>query len=149
MSDNNADYSISFTVDRTPAEAFAAIIDPRAWWSSTIEGRTDRVGEIFNHTYGDMHRCRMEVTELVPAETVTWHVLENYFSFTADATEWTGTDLTFRIAETAAGTLVTFTHVGLVPKYECYELCSDAWSDAVGGGLRRLIATGASNATAA
>lgn len=24
--------TINFTVDRTPAEVFAAITDPRAWW---------------------------------------------------------------------------------------------------------------------
>lgn len=149
MADNNADYSISFTVDRTPAEAFAAIVDPRAWWSSTIEGRADKVGEMFNHTHRDMHRCRLGVTELVPGERVTWHVLENYFSFTADSAEWTDTDLMFRIAETAGGTLVTFTHVGLVPQYECYEVCSGAWTNAIGGSLQRLIATGTGNANAA
>lgn len=149
MSGTSTDYTISFTVDQTPSEAFAAIVDPRAWWSSTITGQADKLGEIFNHTYDDMHRCRMEVTELVPGRAVTWHVRENYFSFTADSTEWTGTDLMFKVAETADGTLVTFTHRGLVPEYECYEVCSDAWTDAIGGGLKRLISTGTSKADAA
>jgi hypothetical protein len=35
-----------------------------------------------------------------------------------------------------------FTHVGLVPEHECYDVCDDAWSSYVLGNLRRLIETG-------
>ena len=35
---------------------------------------------------------------------------------------------------------VKFTHVGLIPEYECYDVCSDAWSGLLNGTLRGLIA---------
>lgn len=111
----NQDYAVSFVVEQTPAQAFSAIIDARSWWSSTIEGQLDRAGETINYSYGDMHRCRMEVTDVVPNEAVIWHVVENYFSFADSAAEWVGTDLVFNIVPTSKGTEVTFTHVGLVP----------------------------------
>jgi len=37
---------------------------------------------------------------------------------------------------------LTFTHVGLVPEYECFEVCSDGWGTYVGQSLRALITTG-------
>ena len=39
-------------------------------------------------------------------------------------------------------TEVRFTHVGLVPSYECYSVCSDAWGLYINGSLRNLITKG-------
>jgi hypothetical protein len=38
-------FATSFTVTRTPREAFDAIRNVRAWWSEEIQGSTERVGE--------------------------------------------------------------------------------------------------------
>lgn len=37
---------------------------------------------------------------------------------------------------------VRFTHAGLVPAYECYDVCSNAWGEYITGSLRKLITTG-------
>jgi hypothetical protein len=37
---------------------------------------------------------------------------------------------------------VRFTHVGLVPEYECFDSCSSAWSFYMSDSLRNLIARG-------
>jgi len=39
-------------------------------------------------------------------------------------------------------TELRFTHVGLVPTFECYGGCSDAWGFYINDSLRSLIATG-------
>ena len=59
-----------------------------------------------------------------------------------DKSEWKGTDVVFEIAKKGDKTEVHFTHVGLVPAYECYGVCSDAWGSYITGSLRDLIATG-------
>jgi len=79
----------------------------------------------------------MSITEFVPGKKVVWHVLQNYFNFVKDKTEWTGTDVVFEIAKKGDKTEVRFTHVGLVPAYECYGVCSDAWGSYITGSLRR------------
>lgn len=135
-------FATSFTVDQTPEAAFAAINNVRGWWSEDIKGPTDRLGEAFDYRYHDMHRCRIRVTELVPGRKIAWHVLENYFSFTDDTTEWTDTTIVFDIARKGDKTEVRFAHHGLVPEYECYDACSDGWSTYIGGSLRSLITTG-------
>lgn len=138
----NQNYATSFTVDQTPAEVFAAINNVRGWWSEEIEGSTDQLDEAFKYHFKDIHLCTMKITELVPNEKVVWNVLDNYFSFIEDQTEWKGTDIIFEIAKTGDKTEVRFTHVGLVPDYECYTVCSDAWGTYINRSLRDLITTG-------
>ena len=136
------DFSTTFAVERTPQQAFEAITDVRGWWSRDVEGVTDRVGGEFEYHYRDVHRCTIRVTELVPARKVAWLVLDNYFDFVDDQAEWKGTEVVFDISETESGAQVRFTHVGLVPQYECYDVCSNAWAGYLGGSLRKLINTG-------
>lgn len=140
MNDHN--FTTSFTVDRTPDAVFAAINNVRGWWSQNVSGPTDKAGEAFDYRYRDLHRCRIRVVELVPGRKVAWHVEHNHFSFTSDDTEWTGTDIVFDIAERDGKTEVRFTHVGLVPDYECYDVCSDGWGTYIEGSLRSLIVSG-------
>jgi len=140
MSDKN--YKVSFTVDQTPEEVFAAVTNPRAWWSQSIDGPTDKEGAIFYYHFQDIHRATIKVSELVPGKRVVWHVLQNYFNFVQDNTEWTGTDIVFDIAKKGDQTEFTFTHIGLVPEYECYKVCTDGWGNYIKGSLRDLITTG-------
>jgi len=139
---SSQDFTAIITVDQTPEEAFAAINNVRGWWSEEIEGGTDKIGEEFKYRFKDVHRCKMKITELIPSKKVAWRVLENYFSFTEDKTEWTGTKLNFEIRKNGDKTEIQFTHLGLVPKYECYDVCSDAWGAYINGSLRNLIAKG-------
>lgn len=136
------DFTTTFAVDRTPQEAFEAITNVRGWWSEEIEGVTDRVGGEFTYRYKDVHRCTIRVTELVPGRKVTWRVLDNYFNFVENQAEWKGTEVVFEISGNSGGAEVHVTHLGLVPQYDCYDVCSNAWSGYLGGSLRNLINTG-------
>lgn len=133
----------SFTVDRTPAEAFAAINNVRGWWSGEIEGRTDAPGAEFTYTVPEMHFSKFRITEFVPGQRVAWLVLDSHLSFIADKEEWTGTTVVFDIAERDGRTHVQFTHEGLRPQDECFEVCERAWGEYIDGSLRTLIETGA------
>ena len=135
------DFTITLLVDNTPKEAFDAINNVRGWWSEEIEGKTDELGEIKHH-YRDIHRCTIKIIELVPGKKVRWHVVDNYFNFVKDKSEWKDTDIVFEIAQKGDKTEVRFTHVGLVPVYECYGVCSGAWGTYINGSLRDLITKG-------
>jgi hypothetical protein len=139
---NTQHYTASFTVDQSAQVAFDAINNVRGWWSKAEEGDTDKLGAVFYHHYQDVHRCTLKITELVPGNKVAWHVLHNDFNFIKDKTEWNGTDLIFDIAKKGDKTEVRFTHAGLVPAYECYDVWSNAWGQCITGSLRKLIITG-------
>jgi hypothetical protein len=84
----------------------------------------------------------MKVTEMAPNKKVVWLVVDNYFSFTEDKTEWENTKVVFEIATHGNKTEIRFTHQGLVPAFECFDVCSNAWGSYINGSLRNLIATG-------
>ncbi|MCU1676308.1 MAG: uncharacterized protein JWM93_1066 [Frankiales bacterium] len=139
---NDQDFSAAFVLDATPDEALAAVTDVRGWWSGTIEGQTTTLGDVFTYEVPDVHKCRMTLTELVPGRRVVWHVTDSWIGFVdGDTAEWDGTDMVFDITETTGGTEVRFTHVGLAPRVECFDMCSSAWSTYVAS-LRDLIVTG-------
>jgi hypothetical protein len=140
MSDQS--YATTFVVDQTPAEVFTAINNVRAWWSTEIDGPTDELGGEFIYHYEDIHRSTMKIVELVPDQKVVWLCLDNYFNFTNDTTEWTGTKVSFEIAPEGGKTLVRFAHLGLVPEYECFDVCTNAWGGYITDSLRSLISTG-------
>jgi len=135
-------YTATITVDQSPKEAFDVIRNVRGWWSEEITGSTEKLGDEFEYHYQNLHRCTMKLAELVPGKKVVWLVTDNFFSFTEDKTEWKNTRVVFDIAEKDGKTEIQFTHDGLVPAYECYKVCSDAWGSYIRGSLKSLIATG-------
>ena len=134
-------FKTSFTVDRPPEEVFSAINNVRGWWSGEIDGVTDKLGAEFIYRYKDMHRSTQKVTEYIPAKKVVWHVTDAELTFVSSKKEWIGTDIVFDIAKKGDKTELRFTHIGLVPAFECYGGCSGAWSALVDGNLRQLIIT--------
>ncbi|MNS60481.1 hypothetical protein D3C72_934840 [compost metagenome] len=138
----NQDFTTTLLVDQTPEEVFNAINNVRGWWSEEIEGNTNQVNDVFTYHYEDIHRCQIKLTEVIPYEKVVWLVIDNYFNFTKDKSEWTGTTISFEISKKNNQTQIRFTHLGLVPEYECYTICRDAWSNYIHNSLRSLIMTG-------
>jgi len=141
-------FTTTISVDQTPQEAFAAINNVRGWWSGNIEGDTGKPGAVFTYRYKNVHYSKQRITEFIPGKKLVWHVLDSELSFAKDKSEWNDTDIVFEISEKEGNTEVCFTHAGLVPQYECYGSCSNAWGMLINGNLRKLITTGKSQADA-
>jgi UPF0288 family protein (methanogenesis marker protein 3) len=136
------DLTFSITVDKTPDQVFTALKEVSSWWPGEIKGDTDRLGGVFTYRYKDLHRSIQKITEWVPGKRVAWHVTESYLSFIEDKEEWTGTDMVFEISAKGGKTELTFTHLGLTPKVECYGACSDGWGYIIKECLLDYITTG-------
>lgn len=135
-------YTSVILVDQSPETVFNAITNFRAWWSAEIEGKTDTLNETFFYHYKDVHLCRLQLIEMVPHQRLVYKVLDNEFSFVQDKTEWINSKFIFEISMEAGKTKLRFTHEGLTPEDECYEVCKDAWSGYIQGSLHSLITTG-------
>ena len=135
-------FTTTLLVQQTPEEVFNAIANVRGWWSENIEGGTEKLNDEFTYSYKDVHVCKMKLIEVIPNKKVAWLVVDNYFNFTKDKSEWKGTTVRFEISEKDNTTQLCFTHQGLVPEYECFDICSNAWSHYIQQSLRSLITTG-------
>lgn len=136
------DFTTTIVVDQSPEDVFNAVNNVRGWWSESVEGITDQLNEEFLYYYKDVHISKMKIVEFIPFKKVVWLVLENHFSFTNDNTEWNGNRIIFDISRNGDKTALQFTQLGLVPAYECYDVCRDAWTSYIQGSLHNLITTG-------
>lgn len=93
-------FTTTITVDRTPEDVFAAVNQPRSWWSTSIEGSADRVGEEFAFDSPGKHCWRFRVTELRAPQKIVWRVLDTSSTdFVDDVTEWNATEVHFDILD--------------------------------------------------
>lgn len=136
------DYTVTISVSQIPKEVFDAINNVRGWWQGEIEGGTDKLDDEFSYRVEDVHFSKQKVAELVPNSKVVWLVTDSELTFIKSKDEWTGTKISFDIAEVDNKTQVRFTHHGLVPEIECYGACSNAWGRLVQESLFSLITTG-------
>jgi hypothetical protein len=135
-------YSIIITVDKSPAEVFAAINNVRGWWSNNIDGDTARRGAEFTFRHEDMHRSTHKIMEFTENKKVVWQTTRSKINFVKNKNGWDGTAIIFEISQKGKKSQLLFTHVGLVPSIESYDGCSGAWDFYVGHSLRSLITTG-------
>jgi uncharacterized protein YndB with AHSA1/START domain len=136
------DFTTTLLVDQSPQEVFDAINNVRGWWSEEIEGNTDKLGAEFKFHYQDFHRSTQTITELVPGKKVVWHISEAQLNFVKNKTEWNNTEVVFEITRKGDKAELRFTHIGLVPAFECYGDCSGAWGFYINDSLHGLITTG-------
>ncbi len=137
-----SDFTTTILVDQSPKEVFNAINNVRGWWQGEIEGSTNKLNDEFIYRMEQFHFSKQKIAEVIPNKKIVWLVTDSKLDFTKDKSEWTGTKIIFDISEQKDKTQVRFTHLGLVPKIECYGACSNAWTQLVQQSLFSLITTG-------
>lgn len=145
LSKESKSFNATIAVSKTGLEAFDAIRNFRGWWSEEIEGNTDKINETFFYHYKDIHLCKVKLIEAIPGKKLVYLVLDNEFNFIEDKSEWVNTKLIFEIKPQGTTTEVRFTHEGLIPEYECFEVCNEAWSGYIKNSLKNYIETGKGN----
>jgi hypothetical protein len=139
---NKKDFTTALLVDQSPKEVFNVINNVRGWWQGEIEGSTDKINDEFTYRMEEIHFSKQKVVEVIPNKKIVWLVTDSKLSFTKNKSEWTGTKIIFEISEINNKTQLRFTHMGLIPEFECYGGCSNAWEDLIQESLFSLITTG-------
>jgi hypothetical protein len=139
---NEQNYHTSITVDAPAHEAFTCINRVTKWWTENLEGSSQKLNDEFTVRFGDVHYSRQKLVEVVPDKRVIWLVTDSQLNFIKHKQEWTNTKIVFEIIGQDDRTQVHFTHAGLIPAIECYDSCSNAWSQYIQQSLLGLITTG-------
>lgn len=136
-----ADFTTTILVNQSAAEVFDAINTPAKWFGN-IEGSSSKLDDEFTYKVEDIHFSRQRVIEIIPNQKVVWLVTDSKLSFIKEQDEWTGTQIIFDISTTGDQTKLTFTHQGLKPEVECFDACSNGWSQVLHKSLLSYITTG-------
>ncbi|MEO6730623.1 MAG: hypothetical protein ABIN01_05360 [Ferruginibacter sp.] len=136
------DYHSIITVDATAHKAFESINNVSGWWTENLAGSSQNLGDEFSVRFGEVHYSKQKLVEIVPDKKVVWLVTDSQLNFIEDKQEWTNTKISFAIFQLNNKTKIHFTHIGLVPEVECFDACSNAWSQYIQGSLLSLITTG-------
>ncbi len=131
----NQNYSATIAVALSPSEVFDHVNDVSRWWckvvdgvSSTFEGKSAKLGDEFIIRSGDRHYSKQKLVEVIPGKKMVWLVTDSLLNWLEnDKTEWNGTKMTFEIMPKGDMTELRFTHEGLIPQVECYDMCAMAW----------------------
>ncbi|WP_316632434.1 SRPBCC domain-containing protein [uncultured Flavobacterium sp.] len=137
-----SNFTTTILVDNSKEEAFNAINDVCGWWQGEVEGSTDKLNDEFSYNVPGIHFSKQKIVEIIPNEKIEWLVTDSKLSFVKNQTEWTGTKIVFEISDVNNKTQVRFSHLGLVPEFECYGDCSNAWGKLIQESLLSLITTG-------
>lgn|SRR6266851_3179232 len=65
---DSQNFTSTFTVDQSPEEVFAAIVDVPRWWTGDVEGSTDTLGDEFTYRYPGAHYSKQKIAELIPGQ---------------------------------------------------------------------------------
>jgi len=137
----NQDYTTTIKVESSAANAFDAIKNVSGWWSTDMEGQTSKQNEIFTVRFGEVY-ITSKVVELIAEKKLVWEVLDCDKPWLKNTKEWVGTKMSWEISESGQNTLVHFTHIGLAPEIECFDVCKNAWSKYIDESLYNLITKG-------
>ena len=137
-----SDFTTALIVDQSPKHVFEAINNVSAWWQGEIKGNSSNINDEFDYRMEDLHFSKQKVVELIPNKKIVWLITDSKLTFTKSKIEWTGTKVCFEISEVNNKTQVQFTHIGLVPTFECYGDCSNGWTQLIQKSLFSLITKG-------
>ncbi len=135
------DFNYRISVANTPGEVFDKICMVSGWWTTEVEGVIERLHDVFTVYFGDSF-VKMEVTEIIPGEKMSWLIKNCFWSFLQNKTEWNATTIIWNITSNGKVTELSLTHLGLIQGTECFEICQEGWGLYVGNSLFQLITEG-------
>ena len=137
-------YQQSIIVKERKPEAYNALVRQIPDWWSTIDGTSNKVGEVFKVSFGAESYWTFKVISLDEHNEVVWKCIESHQDHNLKGIdeEWINTKLYWSISESSGKTKIEFLHDGLLSTGVCYEVCSNGWDFYILDSLRNYLEKG-------
>jgi len=146
---NKDDMSTSYTreiiVSTIPKEIFKALTTGfNKWWTTGcnfVSKSGDKITFKFGASYWVMLAINLIPEKLVELECIEAHHVHDGLP-SSILNEWKGSKLIWNIHRQDDKTKIVFTHKGLVPSLECYDICKQGWDYFFVNSLKQYLDTG-------
>ncbi len=133
------------TISSSAESVFTAITQNiQDWWGKT-DSVVSKLGDEFTTSF-DQTFWKFRIIEFVPNQKLIWecidarHIHEGYEGIEK---EWLGTKVYWKIITVSENeSVLEFSHDGLTPDLNCYEICTMGWERFVSVSLKRYAETG-------
>lgn len=114
------------------------------WWGNT-DSPVSKIGDEFTTSF-DKTYWKFKISKYLPFSKIVWNCIDAkhiHSGYNGIEKEWIGTSVNWLLEEKGKEeTLLHFTHNGLVPELNCYEICFPAWERFVIQSLKNFVETG-------
>ena len=117
-----ADITHNLVIHSPGSEVYQAVATQegiRNWWTIQTDIITE-IGGSAEFRFGEKNYIRMEITELIPNQKVSW------ICRVGDQ-QWVGTEFHFEISEENDGTILRFGHINWGDQTEFFGHCNFQW----------------------
>lgn len=137
------DYKATITSNLSANDVFKAITEEMTDWWTPMSEKFLNVGDQSKTDFGGQSYWSFEATVLDKPGRIelTCHDANHIHEGLSEniRKEWLGTKLVFVLTEEEGKTRIDFTHEGLSPELECYEVCKAGWDHFFLGSLKIFL----------
>jgi len=138
-------YTTKVSINGTKQQVFNAITQHvQKWWGNT-DNSVSSVGDEFTTSF-DSTYWKFKIFLFEPNTKIVWECIEAkhiHNGYDGIEKEWEGTLVEWNLEEKSQNeTILNFTHTGLVPQLNCYEICYPAWERFVTQSLKSFVEIG-------
>ena len=139
-----SNYTVKITCPLSLERIYDAITKHMSDWWTPMSAPFLKVGDIAKTDFGGEAYWVFESTTLKHPSLIELTCLESNFLHPTmggrhTREEWLNTTLKFELQKDQNGTVIHFTHIGLTPELECYEICKGGWDHYIIGSLSRYL----------
>ncbi len=126
----NKSFTAAIEVVKPAQDVFNCVKAVPQWWNKEdFTGNSSDFNDEFIIYHRNQHYSKQKLIEVAPYKKIVWLVTESkLYWLKKDKEEWTNTKMIFDITTQGKKTILHFTHKGLVPEKECYEMCEKGWT---------------------
>jgi uncharacterized protein YndB with AHSA1/START domain len=131
-------YCRDILFNSSPETLFTAITQNLSDWWGKNNTEVSKEGDEFKITFGNAF-WKFRIIEFNTNQKVVWECIDGQPEFER---EWVGTKLFWIIEQVDDQVKLSFTHHGLTPGFECYDVCASTWEMFLTTSLKSYVETG-------
>jgi hypothetical protein len=139
-------YKTSITSATSIGNAFKAVSTGiNKWWGRVDNSNINKVGDTFTVFFEEDTEWVFEIIYYSPNKEIHWKCIKANHYITGLENieqEWLNSEIIWNIKEVEGGVEVSFEHIGLTPKLNCYDACDAGWTHFITTSLKQYLDTG-------